>query len=134
MAQGVAVVACVLGLMHTTVVIVDRTTAYTTLRLWHRLHTAEGVEHDFGHVFAPDADSRYQSVAAVHNKEYVRALARCRRESLYRLRFDALASAPHDEDCCEALVAAMLRANYRPDWDVLRRHQPRWALACAYHA
>ena len=32
---------CVMGMVPSTVVMIDRTTAYTTLRLWHRLHELE---------------------------------------------------------------------------------------------
>ena len=111
---------CVMGMVPSTVVMIDRTTAYTTLRLWHRLHELEGRTHDFGHLLAPDTDDRYQYVAAVYHKEYIRAIARCRREGLYRFRFDALASAPDDQVQCEQLISAMLDANYRPSLDVLR--------------
>jgi hypothetical protein len=123
---------CVMGMVPSTVVMIDRTTAYTTLRLWHRLHELEGRTHDFGHLLAPDTDDRYQYVAAVYHKEYIRAIARCRREGLYRFRFDALASAPDDQVQCEQLIGAMLDANYRPSLDVLQEYQPQWVLACVF--
>jgi hypothetical protein len=116
-----------------TLVMIDRIAAHTTLRLWHRLHMAEKVQHDFGYVFAPDVQRKWQYVACVHD-EQIRAIARVRRDGMHRFRFDALASAPSDEDSCETLVASMLgqSSNYRPCLETLRRYQPHWAIACAY--
>ena len=55
---------------------IDFVSAKTTIRIWHELHVAKKIPHDFQDMIHPSPNSLFMGV--VKNDE-IRAIAQCRR-------------------------------------------------------
>lgn len=99
---------------------VDPLTARTTLRLWHELHVAKSITHDFEDLLAPRGDEFY--MAAVRHDE-IRALAQCLGEDAVRVR--ALAHPPEQLEGPRVLLDLLRDSNATLEWASLKK-QPRW--------
>lgn len=101
---------------------IDTTCAKTTIRLWHELHVAKKIAHDFQDMVHPLPNSLYLGV--VRNDE-IRAIAQCRRRHLNSISVSKIAHAPEQLDAVVMLLNLLNERNTLPDWQTMRR-QPRW--------
>ena len=108
---------------------IDSCTAMTTLRLWHELHAANQISHDFCDMLAPPTKGFY--IAAIRHNE-IRAISKCHRDSINFVTFDRIAHAPNQPDAASALIKLMHESHVHFDWTKLVK-QPRWCFECLYH-
>lgn len=102
----------------------DTCTARTTIRLWHELHVARKVPHDFMDLLAPQRVTSGMFWGAVRCDD-IRAIAYCSRCENNIPRIVRVAHAPDQPDASVALLHLLNRERIEPDWDALRT-QPRW--------
>lgn len=108
---------------------IDSCTATTTLRLWHELHVAKSISHDFCDMLAPPGEGFY--IAAIRHNE-IRAVSKCLRDSIHLVTFDRIAHAPNQPDAASALIHLMHESRICFDWTQLDK-QPRWYFEHLYH-
>ena len=54
---------------------IDKITAKTTIRLWHELHVAQNIAHDFSNLLAPVGE--HDIYVAIINLDEIRGIAKC---------------------------------------------------------
>ena len=102
--------------------LLDTHCAITTIRLWHELHVAKKIPHDFQDLLdVKDKNSIF--IGAIRNNE-VRAIAQCRRHNLAMLKVKKIAHAPEQPNAASILLIKLQNETV-PDWNTIKS-QPRW--------
>lgn len=91
----------------------DLVTAKTTIRLWHELHVARRIAHDYGDLLAPTADAVY--VGLVRHDE-LKSIALCRPDADGYQVVRRIAYAPSEQ----SHGVELLRRASRHDREALR--------------
>ncbi len=102
--------------------------AKTTIRLWHELHVAQNIPHDFTQVLSPRQRDCY---IAISRHEDIRAIAICNRPGPSDLRIATIAHHPYAQDAVAALIKLLLANETSTDWKDIRA-QPRWFFETLY--
>lgn len=97
--------------------------AITTIRLWHELHVAKNIPHDFENMLAPCQKSDIFVSVICHNE--IRSIAQCTKTNKVLL-IKQIANPPEQLDAPTKLVELVCQEeNFQIDWKSIRS-QPRW--------
>lgn len=102
---------------------IDRTTAYTTLRLWNQIYKHNRQTHDFYAMLSPSSPREYIAVSRLHE---IQSIASCKRED--KLYVESIAHAPEKEKACAALISMI----NEQDISIDLKNQPRWHFESMY--
>ena len=102
--------------------IVDKTSAYTTLRLWHELYISKNIAHDFQQMLSPPNDNDKYYGLIQHNQYRAIALCRSNEETI-----QSLAYAPEEKDSACCLLHMLFDVGIVFDIKS-NKHQPLWIL------
>ena len=100
---------------------IDRVTAVTTIRLWHELHVAKHIPHDFISLLKPEQEAMY--VGIIRHDE-IRALAMCKQCGFGIMEVYNIAYAPYEHAASCALIHMTHKLNMTVNDDMLYS-QPR---------
>ena len=101
--------------------------ANTIVRLWHELHVARGVAHDFEAMLAPSTGF---FVAAINHDE-IRAIAHCDGDRMDNARVSTIAHKPDNPDAAKMLIVLINETSVTVDFQS-RNLQPRWLLEALF--
>jgi len=96
---------------------IDNVCAKTTIRMWHELHVAKKIPHDFQDMIYPSQNSLFMGV--VKNKE-IRAIAQCRRIK-NSMNVSKIAHAPEQLDAGVMLLNLLNERNTLPEWQIIKK-------------
>ena len=102
--------------------------AKTTVRLWHELHVARLLAHDFQSMIHP---TNGFFMGFVENDE-IQAIAQCNIEGIYRMKVDAIAHAPNQIHSAVKFVNILSTTNIAVNYKHIRM-QPRIYCESLYH-
>lgn len=106
----------------------DTACAQTTIRLWHELHVARNVAHDFTGLLSPSSSASTAYYGALKHDE-IRAIALCNATPPSVVCIRGVAHAPNQPDAGQALLALLVDecddCGVDIDWPSMRG-QPRW--------
>ena len=107
----------------------ERYTAVTTIRLWHELHVARNVPHDFISLLSSEDKTFF--VGIVRHEE-LRAIARCTHDNAGCTRsVTGVATSPNHMHAGTVLLSKLSEKPYNIDWKAMRE-QPRWFYETLY--
>ena len=109
---------------------IDTMCAKTTIRLWHELHVARKIPHDFTRVLSPQPRDCY---IAISRHEDMRAIAICNRQKPTDIRISTIAHHPDAQDAVVVLIKLLIANKTRTEWRDIRA-QPRWFFETLYLA
>lgn len=109
---------------------IDTITAKTTIRLWHELHVAKRIPHDFADMLAPTAGGSHK---AIHAYGEIRAIAKCTHDKDGNVVLSGIAHHPDQEYATAELVRTLVRDKVGMDWSKLKS-QPRWYCEGMYES
>lgn len=108
----------------------DHTSAKTTIRLWHELHKANNVAHDFSDLLSPNMRDHSFMASVMHDE--IRAICQLGRDNLADSRMKRIAHPPNGEHGGHVLVILVAQAGVAVDWKSMKM-QPRWMITCSYY-